>query len=141
MNSGIINGTMITRATAHEIAGCLTTIAAHRAQKVASGSFGRGCIKAGRASRSTPRPRMASIAGKRVSDASTAVNTATAHAYPSEVTNGIWATARASRATMTVPPANTMAPPLVATASAIESLMAICCWRTCDRCFVTRNRA
>ena len=123
----MISGIITASATAQEMAGCRTTIEAHRAQSPVSGPLTRGRRKAGSASRSTPRPRTASIAGNRVRDASTAVNTATAHAYPRDVTNGICATASARSATITVPPAKTIAPPLVATASAMDSLTAICC--------------
>ena len=70
----------------------------------------------------------------------TAVKTATAVAYPSEETMGIPATLRESRAMTTVPPANTIALPEVATAVAIESRIGMPA-RRLSRCRVTRNRA
>ncbi len=86
------------------------------------------------------RPTSASSAGRSVTAASTAVATATADAYPSDVTSGIPATASERSAITTVPPANTIALPDVATVSAIDSCRSIPAWR-CVRCRLTRNSA
>ena len=66
-------------------------------------------------------PVIASIAGKRVSAASTATTTATAAIKPIVVTSGIPATANDTSAIVTVQPANVTAPPEVAAARAIDS--------------------
>ena len=68
------------------------------------------------------------------------MNTAIAEANPSEVTNGIPATASEASAITTVLPAKTIALPEEATARAIDSLtsMPSPSW---SRCLVTRNSA
>jgi hypothetical protein len=72
--------------------------------------------------------------------ASTAVSTATALAWPSDATSGMSATHSDRSAMITVLPANTMAPPEVATARAIESCRSVP-WAVWSRCLVTRNSA
>ena len=67
------------------------------------------------------RPTRDMTAGSRVVAASTAVRTAMADEYPSEDTSGIPATASETSAITTVPPANTIALPDVASARAIDS--------------------
>jgi hypothetical protein len=86
------------------------------------------------------RPTSESTAGRSVIDASTAVATANAEEYPSDVTSGIPATSSVSSAITTVVPAKTMALPEVATASAIESFSSIPCARFA-RCRLTRKSA
>jgi hypothetical protein len=72
--------------------------------------------------------------------ASTAVATAKAAAYPSEVTSGISATSSVINAITTVVPANTIALPEVATDIAIDSSRARPSLRWA-RCRLTKKRA
>jgi hypothetical protein len=62
----------------------------------------------------------------------TATSTTSADVYPSAVTSVMPTTASESSATITVVPANTTAPPDVATERAIDSFVSIparrCCW-------------
>ncbi len=78
-------------------------------------------MNAGRESQWIRWPSSASTAGRKVIAASTAVSTATAEARPSVLSSGMLATRNATRATTTVPPANTIALPEVATVLAIDS--------------------
>ena len=85
-------------------------------------------------------PAIASVAGSSVSAAATATTTAIAAISPIVVTSGMSATASDTSAIVTVPPANTTAPPEVAVARAIDS----CQSRPSSiprRCRVTMNSA
>ncbi len=104
------------------------------------GSLARPRARPGSRRASIRGPISDSRAGSRVIAASTAVTTATADAYPSEVTSGIPATARHSRAITTVPPANTIALPEVASVRAIDSSISVPS-RIWLRCRLTRNSA
>ena len=68
-------------------------------------------------------PSTASSAGSSVSAASTATTTATAAIRPIVVTSGMLAIASETSAIVTVQPAKNTAPPEVAAARAIDSLM------------------
>ena len=69
-----------------------------------------------------------------------ATATTIADVYPSVVTSGMFTTASDSSATITVQPANSTAPPDVATERAIDSRVAMPALR-CSRCRVTMNSA
>jgi hypothetical protein len=95
------------------------TNAAHDPQTPPPGFFLRR--NAGILTALTLAPSRPSTAGRNVIAASTAVTTATAEARPRVLSRGMPATRSDTRATTTVPPANTIALPEVATARAIES--------------------
>ena len=84
------------------------------------------------------RPIRASTAGVRVTEISTATNTHSAAASPIYPRNGIPVTFRASKAIITVTPANTTALPLVPLASAMEARMGIPFIRL-ERCLLRMN--
>ena len=118
-NSGIVNGIRMVSATSPAITGRLAMSAAHlahspvRACSSLCGLRTRSALMRG--------PRMARIAGSRVSAASTATTTATAAIRPIVVTKGMSAIASETSAIVTVPPAKNTAPPEVAAARAIDS--------------------
>ncbi len=141
-SSGTASGIKMARAANIAITGCRATPSAHRAHTPLCGCAGS------RRPRWRPRTRselmcgpvIASMAGSRVSAARTATMTAIAAIRPMVVTSGMLATASDTSAMVTVQPANTTAPPEVATARAIDSRMSRPLWRP-RKCRVTMNSA
>ena len=86
----------------------------------------------------TLRPIRESMAGVRVTEISTATKTHSAAASPMYPRNGIPVTFRASRAIITVAPANTTALPLVPLATAIDFRSGMPSMRL-ERCLLRMN--
>ena len=120
-NSGTINGTRITNDATTATHGCRATPRAQASHRRSPTLRGFGRRNAGTFTRRTQSPSNDRIAGSSVIEASTAMNTAIAEANPSEVTNGIPATASEASAITTVLPAKTIALPEEATAFAIDA--------------------
>ena len=118
----MIKGTRQARETTLTMIGCRRTTPAHRCHIPFPGTCGGARNLGSRTqwTRCLSRPRSA---GSSEIAPSTAATTPTAEARPSAVTRGMPATYRESSAITTVPPANTMALPEVATALAMESFI------------------
>ena len=119
-SSGTASGIRITSAASPATTGWPATMDAHRAHMpfLGCGSLCRPRTR----SELMCGPTIASVAGNSVTAARTATTTAIAAIKPIVVTSGMLATASDTSAIVTVPPANTTAPPDVAAARAIDSL-------------------
>ena len=137
--AGHASAARITTATASDAIGRAATNRDHRIQPCGLPSSCR-CLGSGRRSFSIRGPSIPSSAGSRVMAPATATSTTSAEVYPSAVTSGSFTIASDSKATITVHPANTTAPPDVAVARATDSRTSIPS-RTCARCRVTMNSA
>ena len=118
---GAASGSSTASEAMSEIQGCRVTQPAQRAQTLSSWRSRSGPRLHGSRRASMRRPTSESTAGRKVIAVSTATSTASADAYPIAPMIGTLATSSASRAMITVTPANTTAVPDVAIARATAS--------------------